>query len=223
MPKAKQPEYVRPWCVYTHATLDGRPIYIGKGKLSRARCLAPSRRTAYHLNAIKKHCGQVLIIAVQPFETEAEAFAAEKIAIAEARAAGHQLCNFTDGGEGATGAVKSPETIEKLRQAAIRQWDRQGRAPKKLLASGVSACVSCGADIQWVKVPRKVCSKRCESAHYRKPYVPSARKLPASGVRGVYPTKHGKWKAAVTRDKRVCHLGTFDTKEAAAEAVRSAK
>ena len=40
----------------------------------------------------------------------------------------------------------------------------------------------------------------------------------ASGFYGVYATKSGKWQAKIQYDKQVDHLGTFETKEAAAHA-----
>lgn len=41
----------------------------------------------------------------------------------------------------------------------------------------------------------------------------------ASGYRGVYPTKNGKWLARLYRGGRLLYLGSFDTPEDAAEAV----
>ena len=216
-------DYLFPWCAYKHMTMDGRILYIGKGRLSRAGDLSPSRRSAYHLRAIKKHCQLALVIAVAPFMTEREAFEAEREWIAKARADGHKLCNFTDGGEGASGAVKSPDTRKKLRDAALRQWDRRGRAAPKAAKSGVAICACCGADIHWRGRAKKVCSKRCESALYRKPYAPSPRRPGASGVRGVYPAGNGRWKAGVTVSGAYRHLGTFDTIEAAIAARREAE
>lgn len=212
-----------PWCAYKHMAPDGRVLYVGKGRVSRATDLAPSRRSAYHLNAIRRHCIPALIIFVKPFATEAEAFDGERRWIAEAKAAGHKLCNFTDGGEGASGRTISPDAREKLRLAATRQWDRQGRSAPKARPEGVSACVCCGGSVAWKGRPRLVCSKRCESAHYRKPYIKRPRAPGTSGIRGVYPAAGGRWKAGVSVGGEYHHMGTFATKDEAAEAVRAAQ
>ena len=214
---------IHPWCAYKHVALGGRVLYVGKGRLPRAADLAPSRRSAYHLNAIKKHCPKVLLIAVQPFATENEAFNAERQWIADAKAEGHKLCNFTEGGEGTSGRVMSPEAREKIRRATIRQWDQRGRRQPKSKPSGVASCTVCRCDIPWVGRPKLVCSKRCESAYYRKPAEKRPRKPGASGVRGVYPANGGKWKAGVTLSATYRHLGTFATKEEASAAIRAAK
>lgn len=201
----------------------GRVIYIGKGTPSRARDLSPSRRTLYHRNAIQKHCRPVLVIVMVACASEQEAFALEKRLIAQAREAGHKLCNFTDGGEGASGRKKSQAEIERLRQLTLAQWDRRGRKPVRDKSPVTVNCVQCGVEIVRSYKSRKViCSKRCESEKFRRPYIPSERPPGVSGVRGVYPTRDGNWKAGVTVNKQYRHLGTFATKEAAIAARASA-
>jgi len=163
-------KYAHPYCTYAHMNFDGRILYIGKGRIHRATEFAPSRRSKYHLNSIKKHCPDFVLVVAQPYATEEEAFSREREWIAEARAAGHKLCNFTDGGEGASGRKKTPEEREHLRQLALRQWDTRGRKPKVPAIGGECQCLECGATIvlKYIKVPRKVCSKRCESRRFRR-------------------------------------------------------
>lgn len=50
----------------------------------------------------------------------------------------------------------------------------------------------------------------------------SARSDNVTGHRGVHPTR-GRWFARITVDKKIVHLGVFDTKEEAIEARKSAE
>lgn len=127
------------FCTYAHYTKDTNAIfYIGKGSEKRARALCPTHRST-HWNRVKeKHGVKVEILA--RWALESEAFEHERFLIATFRAIGARLVNASTGGEGgATGAPKSQEhrdkigaahkgrfvsaeTLEKMRQAAIRQF-----------------------------------------------------------------------------------------------------
>ena len=49
------------------------------------------------------------------------------------------------------------------------------------------------------------------------------RSFSGSGLRGVYPSRRGRWEAQVRFDKKTYHLGTFDTVEEAAAVVQEAR
>ena len=127
------------FCTYAHYTKDTNAIfYIGKGSEKRARALCPTHRST-HWNRVKdKHGVKVEIIA--RWSLESEAFEHEKFLISTLRSIGVKLVNASDGGAGGSaGAIKSPEhrakigaahkgrfvseeTLERMRQAAIRQF-----------------------------------------------------------------------------------------------------
>jgi len=94
--------WFRPW--------DASPCYVGKGRGNRYRKL--SRTHNAHLAAIiKKAGGSLPIVVIRCGLTESEAFETE-IALIKAigrKANGGPLANLTDGGEGTSGAVMSPE------------------------------------------------------------------------------------------------------------------
>lgn len=95
---------------YYHIRNDiGEVFYVGKGTGRRAFAAG---RNPYWNNIVAKHGHTVHIVAY--FEFEEDAFAHEKELIAELRAAGFNLANMTDGGEGAEGRVVSDETRVKL-------------------------------------------------------------------------------------------------------------
>lgn len=87
---------------------DGRVFYVGKGRGKRAH--ASNGRNGWWRAVAKKHGLKICIVA--EWESEQEAFAHEVQLIRKYREAGVQLCNMTDGGEGASGHKHSDETKE---------------------------------------------------------------------------------------------------------------
>ena len=106
--------------VYEHIRPDrgsnGEVFYVGKGKGRRANNMA--ERNSYH-KAIQNKlsrmglCVEIRLVATGL--TETEAFALERNRIAFWRSDGCDLANFTNGGEGACGAVQSEEIRAKKR------------------------------------------------------------------------------------------------------------
>ena len=101
---------------YTYAYLreDGTPYYVGKGKIDRAyyKCK----------NEIKTPKDKSRIIFLKQNLTEEEAFKHEiyMIAVLGRKDLGTGILrNRTSGGEGASGAIRSEELKEKLRNANI--------------------------------------------------------------------------------------------------------
>lgn len=117
------------YCVYIHTRKsDGKPFYVGKGLLKRARSF--SGRSEYWKRIKNKYGINVLI--VKSGISESCAFSIEKILI---RNIGRgNLCNMTDGGEGTSGRVPSESqrlkcsisnsgkiTSQKTKEAARRK------------------------------------------------------------------------------------------------------
>lgn len=98
----------RGFYVYTHARPDGSVFYVGKGRNRRAYDFAPARRTAHHLNIVRKYGRDAISVSIFPQESEAVAFESERALIAILKTAGIGLINLTAGGEGAAGRPQSP-------------------------------------------------------------------------------------------------------------------
>lgn len=95
---------------YLHRTADaGRVFYVGKGTRDRER--VSTGRSEYWSRVAKKHGFVPEILA--RWTSEEEAFEHERFLIACFKDMGFQLCNLTDGGEGASGMVQSEETKQK--------------------------------------------------------------------------------------------------------------
>jgi hypothetical protein len=102
--------------IYIHKRPNGEPFYVGKGKGRRAYVLRRALNPWYN-NIVDKYGAASIIIEVIPCASEAEAFALECAKITELRAAGHEICNLTAGGEGTAGRACSEETKAKIRLA----------------------------------------------------------------------------------------------------------
>lgn len=102
--------------VYEHWRSDKETcFYVGKGKGGRAYDLV--RRSRHHQNVINylmKNNFPVEVRIVETNLTENDAFDLERRRIAFWRAAGLDLCNKTDGGEGVVGYVFTAEDRAKL-------------------------------------------------------------------------------------------------------------
>lgn len=95
---------------YAHYTKDTHQLfYIGKGKNRRA--WQTYARNRYWHNKVNKHGFSVVVLA--KWKTEKEAFEHEKFLIACFK---DSLVNLTDGGEGNSGAVRSEESKQKIRE-----------------------------------------------------------------------------------------------------------
>jgi hypothetical protein len=107
--------------IYLHKRKDtGEVFYVGKGEGNRYK--SKVGRTAYWLNIVKKH-GYIAEI-VEYFDSECLAFSAEQKLIAKI---GRKdlgkgpLVNLSDGGEGASGAVR---TLEQKATYSRTTWMR---------------------------------------------------------------------------------------------------
>ena len=97
---------------YLHCRPDGSPFYVGKGTGDRSRRF--SVRGAHHKSIVAKHGRKNIGVYVFPCESEEQAHADEVQQIAQLRREGYELCNHTDGGEGASGYSHSDATKAKM-------------------------------------------------------------------------------------------------------------
>lgn len=111
----------RPW--------NGEPCYIGKGKGRRCQVhqwLGKKHSNKHLASILKKAGGKLPITIIADSLSEAEAFDLEKKLIAEI---GRKdlglgpLANWTDGGEGASGHIKSEETIRKIKESKRKLYE----------------------------------------------------------------------------------------------------
>ena len=97
------------FCVYGHYTSDtGELFYVGKGTEFRASQFGVTNRNSYWINVKEKHGVKVEIL--KKNLTEQEAFQYEKELIQQHR----PRCNFTDGGDGPSGAIRTPEMRKRI-------------------------------------------------------------------------------------------------------------
>jgi hypothetical protein len=111
---------------YLHCRPDGTPFYVGKGSGPRSNDFR--RRNIHHRNIVAKYGASNIGIFVFHCLSERQAFEDEARHIAQLRNDGCVLTNQTDGGEGAHGAARSPETRRKM--AASKFGNTHGRANK---------------------------------------------------------------------------------------------
>jgi len=95
---------------YSHNKPDGTPFYIGKGIGRRAYS---KNRNEYWKRIVAKYGYEVQILA--HWNTEKEALDHEVLLIACMKDMGIELCNLTDGGEGANGYKHKEEHKAKLK------------------------------------------------------------------------------------------------------------
>lgn len=99
--------------VYRHIRLDtNTPFYVGKGKGKRAYS---KQRNNYWHRIVNKH-GYIVEIFEENL-TEDQAFEKEIESIKLYKSQGYCETNFTGGGEGPSGAIRSEETCKKISKA----------------------------------------------------------------------------------------------------------
>lgn len=103
---------------YFHTRNDtGKPFYVGKGCGDRAHHV--NRNNPHWRNIVAKHGHTVHIASHWP--TEGEAFEHEKFLILCFKDLGVKLANMTNGGEGISGLVHTPEAKAKISAASKSQ------------------------------------------------------------------------------------------------------
>lgn len=116
--------------VYIHIKKsNGHPFYVGKGQDRRGWANTPSSdRNPKWINFANKNGVNIQI--AQQGMLEADAFLLEMWLIAKLRHEGYDLCNMTDGGEGASGTKRTE--IQKLRNA-VTVFDSLGNQYPSLM------------------------------------------------------------------------------------------
>jgi hypothetical protein len=120
--------------VYVVRRAGGIPCYVGKGSRNRlndhfSKTQCHNRHLSRIINLEKD---QITVEKIAQTLTESEAFELEQFLIQEIGRydiGRGPLANKTDGGEGESGRIRSEESREKNRIAALRQWqDPETRA-----------------------------------------------------------------------------------------------
>jgi hypothetical protein len=112
----------RDFYVYVLFRPDGRPCYIGKGCGERDKKHEKYGSHNPHLRAIIKNAGGALpTVRFREGISDAEAHSLERLLIAAIgrETAGGPLVNQTDGGEGVSGIIRSPETRSRMSAAQM--------------------------------------------------------------------------------------------------------
>lgn len=106
--------------IYVHCKPNGDPFYIGKGHLCRTREINHGRNQ-HHKNVVSKYGVENIKIFILECDNEMQAFNHEVWLIAYGRAHGWPLVNQTDGGEGASGAIRTAASIAQSSMARTGQ------------------------------------------------------------------------------------------------------
>ena len=114
----------RKFYVYVIFRMNGAPCYVGKGSGRRTEYTC-ARTPNLHLKRIYQAAnGKLPIVRVREGITEREAFDTERALIAAIgrKAHGGPLVNLTDGGEGVSGLVWTPEMRAAKAIGVARRW-----------------------------------------------------------------------------------------------------
>ncbi|MDX1032819.1 hypothetical protein GOL82_16390 [Sinorhizobium medicae] len=223
---------------YTYIWRDacGLPFYVGKGKGKRA--YDTTTRSA-DFKEVYAHGGCTVEIADWFIhESQAHAHEVELIELYGRRVFGGLLVNKTDGGEGATGSVRSAETRAKISAAHVgKVISPETRA--KMLGNtnmlgklhSVETRAKIGAAHRGRRKSEEQRSKQSAAMLGRTPTEDHRGKLssanrfagPRIGLKGAFfETRRQKWFAQIRVDGKQRYLGSFETAEEAARAYDAA-
>ena len=144
--------------VYEHLRLDtGAVFYVGKG--TGKRCTVRSR---HHRNEFwqrtEKKAGGFCVRMVAKNVDEELAFLVEQERISQLRTVGILLCNMTDGGDGTSGWVKTPEWRRKVGEK------HKGKVVSKETRAKISASVKAFGYVPSLEIKQKIsdANKGCQ-------------------------------------------------------------
>lgn len=233
--------------VYAWLRTDGTPFYVGKGRGGRDMEEGASRNKFFTniVAKIRKNGQEPRVVRWQHGLLEGDAHRLETayIKLFGRRDLGTGvLCNLTDGGEGAVGALHSDETRAK-RSIALRGKKRSAETRSKMSESKrgenhpffgetrsaetrakMSAAARKKYEDQEERDKRSVALRGRTYSETTLAKMSEARRLfgPVSGdFKGVYAAK-GKWRSVIRLDGKQQSLGYFLTPEDAARAYDSA-
>lgn len=152
-----------PFYTYFHTRNDTCAVfYVGKGKGRRAYSIR--RNNTHWKNIVAKH-GHTVHMAMTGL-TEADAFKHEKFLIACFRDVGVVLTNRTDGGEGCSGAVHTPEM--RAKRSAARMGCKHSAETRAKISAANAGRVSYGPTTETREKLRAISTGRVHTNEARK-------------------------------------------------------
>lgn len=170
-----------PFYTYLHCKPNGDPFYVGKG--TRYRCNDFSHRNQHHKRIVAKYGRSNIGIFIFPCESESQAHADEIQQIAQLRLDGYELANICNGGEGASGAVRSTETRAKV-AAANQDQKRPAWACKRMSESHIG-------QIPWNKGKKTSLEQCAKLVAAKQNITPETRAKMSASKKGKAPWNKG--------------------------------
>jgi hypothetical protein len=136
--------------VYEHLRSDtGAIFYVGKGTGKRCFVKSHHHRNEFWQRTEKKAGGFCVRMVAKDVDEEL-AFLVEQERISQLRIVGVRLCNMTDGGDGTSGWVKTPEWRENVGSA------HRGKVVSKETRAKISASVKSSGYVHSPEVRQKI-------------------------------------------------------------------
>jgi hypothetical protein len=136
--------------VYEHLRLDtGAVFYVGKGTGKRCTVRSHHHRNEFWQRTEKKAGGFCVRMVAKDVDEEL-AFLVEQERISQLRTVGIRLCNMTNGGDGTSGWVKTPEWKRKVGEK------HKGKVVSKETRAKISASIKASGYVHSFKVRKKI-------------------------------------------------------------------
>jgi hypothetical protein len=136
--------------VYEHLRLDtGAVFYVGKGTGKRCTVRSHHHRNEFWQRTEKKAGGFCVRMVAKDVDEEL-AFLVEQERISQLRTVGIRLCNMTNGGDGTSGWVKTPEWKRKVGEK------HKGKVISKETRAKISASVKASGYVHSLEVRQKI-------------------------------------------------------------------
>jgi hypothetical protein len=136
--------------VYEHLRLDtGAVFYVGKGTGKRCTVRSHHHRNEFWQRTEKKAGGFCVRMVAKDVDEEL-AFLVEQERISQLRTVGIRLCNMTNGGDGTSGWVKTPEWKRKVGEK------HKGKVVSKETRAKISASIKASGYVHSLEVRKKI-------------------------------------------------------------------